>query len=302
MKFANTAELGNFISKQKLFTGFIGLQEIYQGGSSYNFKVMTYVNGQNSTYFLKLLKDYNEYTALKKIISLVNPNSLINIPTEKFQQYYLLALKFIDGHKLRYQDCNKTVIKNLLADYQKITHTKFPENLVKPQVETVYEADNITQYLNHNKHWTWHLINCYFWKNFIRQIQLPDWPRQVIHGDLTANNILIDKNTYPHLLDFGRLRYGYICEDIAELVCQLSGFRGLFGNLKRFKKLYGSINKLFPEINKQMWLYGVQFFYLMIISRHIRNKGKCLNIRKNICLLIKLMNYTRLYRFLQKQD
>lgn len=143
------------------------------------------------------------------------------------------------------------------------------------------------------------LLGKYFWQKIKPELVCLESSAKFIHGDLTANNILLDKNGVPHLLDFEQIRYGYEIEDICYLFLQLSGFRGLWGRIGHFARLRKMIEPLLQnEISAEYWLYGVQLFYLNHLYRRLVNPKKHGSFRKEMCLLWSLRQYFRLSRYL----
>ena len=124
-------------------------------------------------------------------------------------------------------------------------------------------------------------------------------PCQTIHGDLTANNILVDSKLNPHLIDWDAVRYGYPSEDLASLILQLSGFRMPFGRISRFKKLFSRMNK-YAQLSTEEWLYGVQAFYLNLLQRRLSNTHKQ-SFHKRLSLLLIASGYFRVRSFMTKE-
>jgi len=118
----------------------------------------------------------------------------------------------------------------------------------------------------------------------------------VIHGDFTANNIMVSAKGELHILDWENLRHGYMAEDFAYITLELAGFRGLYGSRSRLKTLCTGFSEKM-HISRQEWLYGMQMFYLNLLARRFNNKAKQ-SWRKRLCLYICLLSYLNSMHFL----
>ena len=295
MKFAYSAELDNFIRSADLFVGALEMREIYCGGSSYNF----YIRTTEKEYMLKLIDDEKRYTHLKNILQRLNV--LQNLPEQSFHGLFILVLPYYAGHKITYKDMNTTTaITDFFATYQQMQNalTDFAE--VLPALNMAELVSEIDTFLMANNDFFCRIINKLFWQKFKSRLVTPHTQKNVLHGDLTANNILVHNGAF-FLLDFELVRYGAETEDMAGLLLQLSGFRALYGNLRAFAKLYHQLNEL-KSYTPSDWLYGVQMFYINTLLRRLRNADKKRrNWRKSLCLLIILSGYWRVDNFLNSQ-
>ncbi len=289
MKFADIKGLKEFIAKEKIFTNVIKITDICLGGSSFNFRVDT----KNGSFLLKLLKSHRQATYNKLKYLLAKYGNFQPLPQERFGEYFMLAQPYISGHKLGYKDCTPQLIERLLSKHQIISALMLKDEYVLPQQTMSELSAQIDETLTHDNSLAGRLLNKYFWQRIKPELISLQPTNTYIHGDFTANNILIDSDNFPHILDVESVRYGYPVEDICYLFLQLSGFRGFFGNINRFHKL----KKLCPYSNEQ-YLYGVQMFYLNHLKRRICNQKKHKNFRKQMCLLVSLMQYFRVAKSL----
>lgn len=296
MKFTKTKELFDFLQKNKIIPNIQVFREICLGGSSYNFYLKT-TEGQ---FFLKLISAERErgiFLHLKRLLSQLD--FLYVLPVEKFENYWMLAMPYVFGHKLRYKDCTPELFGHLQKSYQTLKSCKIQPEFIHPQQNMPQMIATISACLQKDKSLSGRLIYKFFWKKILPELVCLEESKNFIHGDLTSNNILVDKEKYPHLFDFERIRYGYEIEDICYLFLQLSGFRGLFGNLSHFIKLQQMSEPLFVQkISQEYWLYGVQLFYLNNLQRRLTNEKKHKSFRKEMCLLWSLRQYFKLSRYL----
>lgn len=295
MKFAQNQKLADFLRKEQIFPQILSIKEIYCGGSSYNFCVKT----AQGEFFLKLISANrtNAYLQLKHLLSQLD--FLYPLPKEKFADFYLLAMPYVVGRKLKYADCSPELFAKLQAEYAKFQACELPAEFIRPQQNMPKMIAKISECLQKDRSLAGRLLNKYFWRKIKPELVCLESSAKFIHGDLTANNILIDKNGTPHLLDFEQIRYGYGIEDVCYLFLQLSGFRGLWGRIGRFNKLRKMMEPLLQnEISPEYWLYGVQLFYLNHLYRRLTNPKKHGSFRKEMCLLWSLRQYFRLSHYL----
>lgn len=295
MKFAQNQKLADFLRKKQIFPQILSIKEVCLGGSSYNFCVKT----EKGEFFLKLIsaKQDEIYLQLKNILAQFE--FLYPLPVEKFADFYMLAMPYVVGRKLKYADCSPELFAKLQAEYAKFQACKLPAKFIHPQQNMPKMIAKISECLQKDRSLAGRLLNKYFWLKIKPELVCLESSAKFIHGDLTANNILIDKDGTPYLLDFEQVRYGYGIEDVCYLFLQLSGFRGLWGRIGRFAKLRKMIEPLLQnEISPEYWLYGVQLFYLNHLYRRLINPKKHGSFRKEMCLLWSLRQYFRLSRYL----
>ncbi len=298
MKFAQSKELADFLRKEQIFPQILSIKEIYCGGSSYNFCVKT----AQDKFFLKLISaERGIFLHLKKV--LFQMDFLYPLPEEKFENFYLLAMPYVCGRKLKYADCSPELFAKLQAEYTKFQACELPAEFIHPQQNMPKMIAKISECLQKDKSLAGRLLNKYFWQKIKPELVCLESSSKFIHGDLTANNILVDKSGTPHLLDFEQIRYGYGIEDICYLFLQLSGFRGLWGRIGRFNKLRKMMEPLLQnEISPEYWLYGVQLFYLNHLYRRLTNPKKHGSFRKEMCLLWSLRQYFCLSSYLHSVE
>lgn len=294
MKFDRSEKLCDFLQKNQIFPHMTSIKEIYAGGSSYNFYVETHEN----KFFLKLLVSQKSYLQIKSILTQLN--FIYPLEQENFDEFYLLAMPFVNGHKLRYSDCTPELFEKLKKSYSQMQSCVLSKDFIKAQQNMPEMIKQITSYLKNDKSFSGKMIDKYFWRPILSELVCLEPSNAFIHGDLTRNNILIDEKAQTFIVDFEQIRYGYEIEDICYLFLQLCGFRGLFGNLQHFQKLRQMSLSLFDEpVSQRYWLYGVQMFYLNHLCRRLTNKQKHSNLRKEMCFLWSLRQYFRLSRYLR---
>ncbi|HBO49794.1 MAG TPA: hypothetical protein DD619_03265 [Alphaproteobacteria bacterium] len=298
MKFAKSKELSEFLRKKQIFPQILSIKEIFVGGSSYNFCIKT----AHGDFFLKLISAERErgiFLHLKEVLSQLD--FLYPLPQEKFAEYYMLAMPYVAGHKLKYKDCTPGLFAKLQAEYAKFQACRMAAEFIRPQQNMPKMIAKISECLQNDGSLAGRLLNKYFWQKIKPELICLESSTKFIHGDLTANNILVDKSGTPYLLDFEQIRYGYGIEDVCYLFLQLSGFRGLWGRIGRFAKLQKMLQLLLQnELSQEYWLYGVQLFYLNHLYRRLINSKKHGSFRKEMCLLWSLRRYFRLSRYLHK--
>lgn len=295
MKFAQSQELADFLRKEQIFPQILSVKEICVGGSSYNFCIKT----TKGEFFLKLIsaKRVEIYRLLKKILSQFE--FLYPLRQEKFADFYLLAMPYVIGRKLKYKDCSPELFAKLQAEYVKFQACDVAKEYIRPQQNMPQMIEKISECLQKDTSLAGRLLSKYFWQKIKPELVFLESSAKFIHGDLTANNILLDKDGSPYLLDFEQIRYGYEIEDICYLFLQLCGFRGLWGRIGRFARLRKMIEPLLQNgISAEYWLYGVQLFYLNHLYRRLINPKKHSSFRKEMCLLWSLRQYFRLSRYL----
>ena len=292
MKFPNYTTLQEFVCKKLFPTSYKDMHEIYTGGSSYNFCVIT----SKGRYLLKLLQDEKAFLRIKALNQV--SGTLHKAEIEDFQGYKVLLITYFDGHKLRYKDFLEPFVQRFWQANQAIYHFKLDKYLIGPKRDNLSQYNRIEELLKASK--KDFFTRCYGKiAKIIREdlISLSS-PCQVIHGDLTANNILVDSKLNPHLIDWDAVRYGYASEDLASLMLQLSGFRMPFGRISRLKKLFERMNK-YAQLSTEEWLYGVQAFYLNLLQRRLSNTHKQ-SFHKRLSLLLIALGYFRVRSFFMK--
>ena len=299
MKFSYFNKLLDFI-KEKHHNNFISLEEIYDGGSSYNFCLKT----KEDKYFLKLIPQSDEQRIEKTLqllkcfygAQIAHPDELKTADAA----YCIMAMPYIDGHKLTAKQFTPSLYLQLQNTYQEMMAQSVPEKYVFPQQTLQDLKIKIDDTLRHSKGFAYKLIDILFWRQFRQRLVTLPAKTQVIHGDFTLKNILVDKTGKPHIMDFELVRFGYVTEDWAMLLLQLANFNKLWGNMARLKKDYALMQNLGAD--NQQWLHGVQMFYLERLRRRLTDVRKKHNLRKNLCFLCSLMRYFAVERLILKQS
>lgn len=292
MKFSHYTELQRFVEKNLFPSEYKDMYEIYTGGSSYNFCVIT----TKGKYFLKLLEDKGAFCKIKEFCRLYGV--LYESKSEDFREYKFLLTKFIDGHKIRYRDCTETVIECLWHNYQKILNCKPDSAFIYPMIDINVLFTEAETALKESKKDIFSILYAKIMALLKRELVYLPETHNLIHGDLMANNILLAADGSLHIIDGEMLRYGHISEDMASLLLELSGFLGIWGNMSRFKRLFSSINK-YALLSSKEWLYGIQIVYLTLIKRRLNNPDKQ-SFRKRLCLFLIMLQYFRIRNFINE--
>ncbi|MCQ2734878.1 MAG: aminoglycoside phosphotransferase family protein [Alphaproteobacteria bacterium] len=295
MKFERFNELENFIKNNKLFEGFVSVSEIYTGGSSYNFCVTT----QTNKYLLKVMKSPEKFLRLKKILGALN--ILHKVADENFTaEEKILVMPFIDGHKISRKIISEEFAYLLKEQYRQLRNLEASKIKISASHTLENVAREIDEILQREKGVIFRIIDKLFWRKMKKcQVQISG-EKVIIHGDFTENNILIDRQKKPHIIDFEQVQYGYAVEDWMYLLLQMSGFRKLIGSLSLLQNL---LDKFSLPYNPDELLYGTQNFYWRLLLRRLHNNmHKRASVRKNICLLIILYGYFRVQKFLLQKS
>lgn len=295
MKYTRTNELIKFIKNNNLFHEFNSIHEICTGGSSYNFCVQT----AQKKYLLKVMNRLDRFVRLKLILQKLG--LLVKLSVEDFSENEkLLAIPYIEGRRILLNDVSVELLTFLNEQYQQLQKLNTENVTILPQRALENMKQEIELLLAQDKSWTYQLIKKYFWNRCKTTLINMPTSQEVIHGDMTANNILVDVNGKPHLLDFEQVRFGYASEDYMGLFLQIAGFRGLYGSIKKLKKLVLMMLGCTTYTSMEL-LYGVQCFYLHLLWRRLHNRSsKKENVRKTLCLLICLLGYFRVRKALQE--
>ncbi|MBQ8480926.1 MAG: phosphotransferase [Alphaproteobacteria bacterium] len=294
MKFARIEELEKFIRQNELFVGFKSMSEIYKGGSSYNFKIIT----DKGTYLLKLLDHIGNYNRMRFMLEYLGENRALNL--DEFDGYKLVAMPYYNAVKLRYNRLNSAVLKNLSDKYHQVFGAHLASDNVRPQIMMDNLQKEINEKISVSKNIGERLCMILFWNRIKNNLVKFPQTDNVIHGDFSQNNILISADNKIHLIDFDAIRYGYEIEDFAHNIMQICRFSSLFGSMKKFKKIYFMINEINGNYSASMWLYGIQIFYLLSLLRWLdltSNKKK--GLYKSLCRIAGLCNYFRIEKFLK---
>ena len=293
MKFSHIELLDHFIRENSLFDDYLFMHEIVTGGSSYNFYIVT----KHEKYLLKLMKSADNFARLKRILQKLN--YYVPLSIECFENYMLLATPYINGRNIRYSDINASTLNDIKKQLNQLQNLQNDGiDLMPATIENFVTVIN-NYFMSENCGWLYKIIKNTFWKRIKKLIVVLPAGKTIIHGDLTINNILIDKQNKAHVIDFDKLQYGYEVQDYMYLFLQLSGFRGLYGSRKHLNKLF-SLLDLRNKYSLDECLYGVQYFYLYMLLRRICGLiNKKQNIRKTICLLICLWGYFRVHKIMQ---
>ena len=108
MKFSNYVELQEFVEKELFPTSYKDMYEIYTGGASYNFCVIT----SKGSYLLKLLQNKEAFLRIKALNQV--SGTLHKTEVEDFQNYKMLLITYFDGHKLAGILINSTIKADLM--------------------------------------------------------------------------------------------------------------------------------------------------------------------------------------------
>ena len=288
MKFSDLHGLAQFIKKNKVFADYESIKEIEVGGASYNFCVQT----KNKRYFLKLLPDnerFQKTKALCKMLKILHPTKY-----EDFKQYKMLIMSYFDGRKVYYDDCNPVFLTKLCLQYQELLKRRLDAQFIASQFDMKQLCSKIDDLLQKRNGVIFRTLYKNLWKAIFSDIITLPKTKNIIHGDFTANNLMITKDNAPIILDWEGIRYGYATEDWCCLIIELAGFRGFFGSCHRLRRLCNMINSQFHFSAKE-WKYGFQMFYINLLLRRLNNDKKQ-SWRKQLCLYICLLGYFRVQK------
>ncbi len=295
MKFQHTQEFYRFLHETENVGQIDEFREICRGGSSYNF----YLKNDSGEFLVKLLPDYPEreihFQKLKKAWQISSYN--FPLQQENFKNYKILMLPFFRGKKLSYSDCSAEVLSRLRDAYNQLLKKSLPEECISEPLDFEKMYAEIEQIIEDTSLWMNHIIKRFFWQKFKKDLKALPKNYQVIHGDFTVNNILIDEQKNIHLIDFECFRYGYDFEDWGNLFLQLSGYRGYLGSFKRLTNLlevWKKINPQIQDLDKKI-LQGMQMFYFKMLHHRLVNPKKR-SLRKDFNLLVNLCRYFKLLK------
>ncbi|MBR1840715.1 MAG: phosphotransferase [Alphaproteobacteria bacterium] len=294
MKFTRINELENFIKNKKLFKGFVSLSEIYTGGSSYNFCVRT----KTGKYLLKIMSRSEKFLRLKYILNKLG--LLHEVADENFSaKEKILVMPFIEGKKISRKSLSVACVYGLKEQYRQLQELDIRQLKIS-EINSLHRSScEIDQILQRENSLFFKIIRKFFWEKMKEGQVVLQGEKTVIHGDFTENNILIDKQGKPHLIDFEQVQYGYAVEDWMYLLLQMSDFRKLTGSLRLLKNLLQKFN--LPYTADEL-LYGAQSFYWRLLLRRLHNNiHRKVSVRKNICLFIILCGYFRVQKFLRQK-
>lgn len=288
MKFDDLNDLEQFIIKNRIFADYESIKEIEVGGASYNFCVQT----KSECYFLKLLPNnerFQKAQALCKMLKIFHPTKY-----EDFKQYKMLVMSYFDGRKVYYDDCNPVFLTKLCLQYKEVLKRRLDTQFIAPQFDMKQLCSEIKDLLEKRNGLIFRTLYKNLWNKILSDIVTLQKTQNIIHGDFTANNLMITKNNAPIILDWEGIRYGYSTEDWCGLILELAGFRGFFGSSRRLKELCNMINSQFHFSSKE-WKYGFQMFYINLLLRRLNNDKKQ-SWRKQLCLYICLLGYFRVQK------
>ena len=288
MKFDDLNDLEQFIIENRIFADYESIKEIEVGGASYNFCVQT----KNKRYFLKLLPDngrFQKTKALCKMLKILHPTKY-----ENFKQYKMLVMSYFNGRKVYYNDFTPDFTDKLCLQYKEVLKRRLDAQFIAPQFDMKQLCSEIDDLLQKRNGLIIRILYKNFWKALSSDIITLPKTQNVIHGDFTANNLMITKDNAPIILDWEGIRYGYDSEDWCGLCLELSRFRGFFGSSRRLKELCNMINSQFHFSSKE-WKYGFQMFYINLLLRRLSNNKKQ-SWRKQLCLYICLLGYFRVQK------
>ena len=168
MKFAQSQELADFLRKEQIFPQILSVKEICVGGSSYNFCIKT----TKGEFFLKLIsaKRVEIYRLLKKILSQFE--FLYPLRLEKFADFYLLAMPYVIGRKLKYKDCSPELFAKLQAEYGKFQACDVAKEYIRPQQNMPKMIEKISECLQKDTSLAGRLLGKYFWQKMTLSVDM----------------------------------------------------------------------------------------------------------------------------------
>ncbi len=297
MKFKHTHEFYQFLQDVEDIHQIKEFREINTGGSSYNF----YLKTNLGEFLVKLLQDSPDcelhFQKLKKVWKTFH---VFPLKQENFKNYKVLMLPFFKGKKITFCDCSSEVLSRIVKAYNQLLKVSLPSECISEPLDFKKMYAEIEQRLSDKSLWMNRIIDLFFWQRFKKGLIPPQQKYQLIHGDFTVNNILVDENKEVHLIDFECFRYGYDFEDWGNLLLQLSGYKGYLGNFKRLSYLFKEWKKVTPpemEVERKI-PHAVQLFYFKMLYNRLTNSKKR-HLRKDFNLLVCLCRYFKLARQLK---
>ena len=285
MKFSYTVQLHSFL-QEKLQNNDFSLTEIYTGGSSYNFHLVM----QQGEYFIKIIadEDVKHVNKILHILQHIYPDMEIYLGHLQCEnkQFNVSMMPYIKGRKITGKDITPETLVKLQNNYHQITDVANIDIEVDAQITFESLEAKIEHSFAEHKGLKNYMLRHFFWKHFKTHLRSFVSTTQIIHGDFSLKNILIDANRQPHIIDYEMLRYGYMAEDWAFFMLQLANFHKLWGNIRTFKAIFAQIYPLAED--KSQWLYGVQMYYLQRLQRRLATEK---SLRKTISFLISLNRY-----------
>lgn len=291
MKFEHGQQLENFLQEQNIFPQLEKLQEVNVGGASYNFIVTT----SQGRYFLKLL-DLNGGNAEKIKYICEYMGLLYPLKTDVFMHYKMIAMCYIDGKKVDYNDFSAEFTERLVKEYRKLQACPLQPKQIGQMSDIRKIRDYVAQRLQGKTSFFWQRIYKIFAEKIAAELCCLSPVPSIIHGDFKRDNILLAADGATTIIDWEQMRYGYATEDWAGLILELSGFRSLCGSGHKLRKLYTAIQRQFMFSSEQ-WQYGIQLFYLNILKRRVA--ADKLSVRKQLCMWICLLSYGRVLKILR---
>ena len=203
-------------------------------------------------------------------------------------------MSYFDGRKVYYDDFTPDFTDKLCRQYQELLKRQLDTKYIGPQQNIMQICSKIENLLQKRNGLIIRILYKNLWNKILSDIVTLPKTKNIIHGDFTANNLMITKDNAPIILDWEGIRYGYATEDWCGLCLELSGFRGFFGSSRRLKELCNMINSQFHFSSKE-WKYGFQMFYINLLLRRLSNNKKQ-SWRKQLCLYICLLGYFRVQK------
>ena len=306
----NLKKLKCFLENEALHKEIVYLKNLNQGGTSINLTCKT----ADAKFLIKILPNTNIKRAerllrilnsLKQISNIYSPN-IIEFNEKQwfeFDNYIILIIEFINGKKLKYKELNETHLNKIYTSYQYIQQLQL-DALPQRKPEEIYKENKemIEQLLKtENNFLKKKVLNKLNRFNNLLNIDTKcvDTP-VIIHGDASLNNTIEDLNKNIALLDFEMIRYGYIVEDWTEfLLSSVLQHSILFIPKRHLEKLIKITNNLF-EFDIEQWKYGVNLYFLNLISKRLKSKKLFKSTRKAILFILNIKKHKQIYKILNE--
>ena len=299
----------SFLQNEVLKTSLKSVRPLNKGGTSENYMLLS----DKQEWLLKVLEKKQKeraerlveiYQNLEKIKGLNTPHVL---EFREFDEKYLILMNFIEGEKLKPSKITDNVLQKLKENYQALMSADFSnKDFVRPLLKPAdYEKDikkEIKKMSNQNAFEKFLVgkVARYFEKISQTLPKQSKKNQMVIHGDTGPNNFIIGRDGKVYFLDFEMIRFGFLSEDLAQLVLSLVLQHSIwFFNEKLLLKMVRFFNDAF-KLSYQDWVYGTDIYFLRLIARRLRS-GKFLSSPRKVWLFLKhLQKHEKVLKAIQK--
>ncbi len=287
------------------------IRPLHRGGTSKNYRLDT----PKGSYLLKVfpLSDISTNRAeqlllIDRFLQEINFSYTPHFINNQFyicQDHILLLANFIEGHRLSLSNLSFPILSSFEKSEQILAscppaQASFLKPIIKPS-DLVSEISQNIQKLKQQKHSFFRFIEpkiSFYVEEIYSQTPTLSSTPVIIHADTKPDNFIL-KNGHLIMLDFEMMRLGYTIEDLAQFALSLI----LQHSVWRYnKKLFSLIFKEFTEtfhLQKNDWIYGVNMYFLRLLSRRLYFPKLFLSPRKSWLLLQHLKKHTEIMSFIE---